>query len=348
MNIQEFKQACLEIEQTYTKQIEEAAALEKVEELRVASLGRKGALTELLKNLKDFPIEEKKEAGPLGNALKTTLTAALENKTAALSAAKLNETLNQVDIDLTLPAYPVPKGHKHPLSIAQERMANVLTKMGFIWAEGPWVEDEKYNFDMLNIPRHHPARDAQDTFFVETGSKASLVLRTHTSNVQTRYMEKNKPPIRIIAPGRVFRNDSWDATHSPVFHQIEGLYVDKKVSLADLKQDLTSFMKGLFGNKAEIRFRPSFFPFTEPSAEVDVKCVFCQGAGCNVCKQTGWIEMMGSGIVHPNVLSNCGIDPMEYSGYAFGMGIERLAMMMLNIKDIRAFYENDARMLNQF
>lgn len=175
-----------------------------------------------------------------------------------------------------------------------------------------------------------------------------MVLRTHTSNVQSRFMEKHRPPLRIMAPGRVFRNDSLDATHSPVFHQIEGLYVDKNVSMADLKQDLTAFMKGLFGNKAEIRFRPSFFPFTEPSAEVDVKCVFCQGKGCPVCKGSGWIEMLGSGVVHPNVLKNCGIDPNEYSGYAFGMGVERLAMMMMNINDIRTFYENDVRVLSQF
>ena len=348
MTIQEFKTACSSVEQEYTTKIAAATDLDTVEQLRVNALGRKGALTELLKNLKDFSIEDKKTAGPLGNALKAALTAALEEKTTALSAAKLNEELNRVNLDLTLPARPVIQGKRHPLSIAQKRMADILSKLGFTWAEGPWVEDEKHNFDMLNIPLHHPARDAQDTFFAQTGSPLSMVLRTHTSNVQSRFMEKHQPPLRIMAPGRVFRNDSLDATHSPVFHQIEGLYVDKHVSMADLKRDLTAFMKGLLGDKTEIRFRPSFFPFTEPSAEVDVKCVFCGGKGCNICKGTGWIEMLGSGVVHPNVLKNCGIDPEKYSGYAFGMGVERLAMMMMNINDIRIFYENDIRILNQF
>jgi len=348
MTLQEFQNMCSELEQEYTAKISAAADLAAVEELRVASLGRKGALTELLKNLKDFSIEDKKTAGPLGNALKAALTQALETKSADKSAISIYEELNRVDLDLTLPARPVPCGRRHPLSIAQKRMTDILSKLGFTWAEGPWVEDEKHNFDMLNIPKHHPARDAQDTFFAETGSPLSLVLRTHTSNVQSRFMEKHQPPIRIMAPGRVFRNDSLDATHSPVFHQIEGLYVDKNVSMADLKRDLTAFMKGLLGDKTEIRFRPSFFPFTEPSAEVDVKCVFCGGKGCNICKGTGWIEMLGSGVVNPQVLKNCGIDPEVYSGYAFGMGVERLAMMMMNINDIRTFYENDLRILNQF
>lgn len=346
MTITEFKTACENLEQEYKIKISQAQNTAAVEELRVAALGRKGALTELLKGLKDFSIDDKKTAGPLGNALKASLTSAFDEKQAVFAAKELNEELNKTEIDLTLPGRPVPCGHRHPLSVAQDRMTDILSQLGFEWAEGPWVEDEKHNFDLLNIPLHHPARDAQDTFFVD--SKMPLVLRTHTSNVQSRYMEKHKPPLRIMAPGRVFRNDSLDATHSPVFHQIEGLYVDKNVSMADLKTDLTAFMKGLFGDKAEIRFRPSFFPFTEPSVEVDVKCVFCQGKGCNVCKGSGWIEMLGAGVVHPNVLKNCGINPDEFSGYAFGMGVERLAMMMLNIKDIRTFYENDLRILKQF
>ena len=348
MTITEFKTACSAIEQEYKAKIAAAADLAAVEELRVAALGRKGALTDLLKGLKDFSMEDKKVAGPLGNALKGALSAALEEKTAFFAAKQINDELNKTCLDLTLPAFPAPQGHRHPLSVAMDRMTTILAHLGFEWAEGPWVEDEKHNFDMLNIPKHHPARDAQDTFFADTGSPISMVLRTHTSNVQSRFMEKHRPPLRIMAPGRVFRNDSLDATHSPVFHQIEGLYVDKNVSMADLKQDLTAFMKGLFGNKAEIRFRPSFFPFTEPSAEVDVKYVFCQGKGCPVCKGSGWIEMLGSGVVHPNVLKNCGIDPNEYSGYAFGMGVERLAMMMMNINDIRTFYKNDVRVLSQF
>lgn len=346
MTITEFKTACEKIEQEYKQKIEQVADLTSLEELRVEVLGRKGVLTEILKGLKDFSIEDKRVAGPLGNQLKGALSTALDEKTAALTMAQINEELNKTDLDLSLPGKPVIKGHRHPLSVAQDRMTDILSRLGFEWAEGPWVEDEKHNFDLLNIPLHHPARDAQDTFFVD--GKMPLVLRTHTSNTQSRYMEKHKPPLRIMAPGRVFRNDSLDATHSPVFHQIEGLYVDKNVSLADLKSDLSAFMKGLFGDKTEIRFRPSFFPFTEPSVEVDVKCVFCQGKGCNVCKGSGWIEMLGAGIVHPNVLRNCGIDPNEFSGYAFGMGVERLAMMMLNIKDIRTFYENDLRILKQF
>ncbi len=346
MTITEFKTACETLQQEYQTKISAAQSASEVEDLRVASLGRKGALTDLLKSLKDFSIEDKKTAGPLGNALKAALTAALDEKQSFFATKELNEELNKTEIDLTLPGEPVACGHRHPLSVAQDRMTEILSQLGFEWAEGPWVEDEKHNFDLLNIPLHHPARDAQDTFFVD--GKMPLVLRTHTSNVQSRYMEKHKPPLRIMAPGRVFRNDSLDATHSPVFHQIEGLYVDKNVSMADLKSDLTAFMKGLFGDKAEIRFRPSFFPFTEPSVEVDVKCVFCQGKGCNVCKGSGWIEMLGAGVVHPNVLKNCGIDPEQFSGYAFGMGVERLAMMMLNIKDIRTFYENDLRILKQF
>ena len=347
MNLNEWKQKCIAVEAEFKNQISAAADLDALEAARVASLGRKGALTELLKNLKDFSIEEKKEAGPLGNELKKNLEAAFETKELSLAAAKLNADLAKTNIDLTLPGAPVNAGHYHPLTIALNRMTAVLSKLGFIWADGPQIEEEKYNFDYLNIPAHHPARDMQDTFFI--AGKPGMVLRTHTSNVQTRYMEKNKPPLRIMSPGRVFRKDDIDASHSPVFNQIEGLYVDKNVSLADLKSDLTAFMKGLFGAKAEVRFRPSYFPFVEPGVEVDVKCVFCDGKSpCAFCKGTGWKEMLGAGIVHPQVLRNVGIDPEVYSGYAFGMGVERLAMMMLNIKDIRAFYENDLRILGQF
>ena len=338
------------IEQKYTSALKDCKNLKDLQSLQVASLGRKGELTELLKNLKDLTIEEKKSFGPLSNAFKVKLTAMFEEKTSELEAAAINEELNKTDLDLTLPAYPFNRGGRHPLAIAQKRMTDILSKLGFVWAQGPFIEDEYHNFDALNIPPHHPARDMQDTFFIKNTQKKDFVLRTHTSGVQIRTMQKQKPPIRIIAPGRVFRKDALDATHSPVFHQIEGLYVDKNVSLADLKRDLTVFMKGLFGKKAEVRFRPSFFPFTEPSVEVDVKCVFCEGTdkACPVCKGTGWKEMLGAGIVHPNVLKNCGIDPEVYSGYAFGMGVERLAMFSLDIKDIRTFYENDISILEQF
>lgn len=349
MTINEWKSTCENLQKDITENLSKITALDALDALKVSALGRKGALTELLKALKDFSIEDKKVLGPLGNELKRALEAAFAAKEAALTTEEINKTLALTDIDLTLPARELPKGHKHPLSVALERMTIVLSKMGFVWAEGPQVEEEKYNFDALNIPVHHPARDVQDTLFVKNAAKPGIVLRTHTSNVQIRYMEKNKPPIRIMSPGRVFRKDEIDATHSPVFHQLEGLYVDKNVSLVDLKSDLDAFMKGLFGSKAEVRFRPSFFPFVEPGVEVDVKCVFCDGKSpCPFCKGTGWKEMLGAGIVHPNVLRNVGIDPEEYSGYAFGMGVERLAMLMLNIKDIRHFYENDLRILRQF
>ncbi|MGB2578518.1 phenylalanyl-tRNA synthetase alpha chain [Elusimicrobium simillimum] len=349
MNLNEWKEKCSAVAAEYVDIISKTTTLEALETARVASLGRKGVLTELLKNLKDFSIEEKKVAGPLGNDLKKTLESAFDAKEAELASAKLNEELNKTNIDLTLPGTPVTGGHSHPLTIALERMTTVLSKLGFVWTEGPQIEEEKYNFDFLNIPQNHPARDVQDTLFIANSAKKGMVLRTHTSNVQVRYMEKNKPPLRIMSPGRVFRKDDIDASHSPVFHQIEGLYVDKNVTMADLKSDLTAFMKGLFGNKAEVKFRPSFFPFTEPSVEVDVKCVLCDGnSPCAFCKGTGWKEMLGAGMVHPNVLRNVGIDPEVYSGYAFGMGVERLAMLMLNIKDIRAFYENDLRILKQF
>ncbi|MCX5783522.1 MAG: phenylalanine--tRNA ligase subunit alpha [Elusimicrobia bacterium] len=252
--------------------------------------------------------------------------------------------LSKVSADLTLPAYPLPKGHLHPLTLAQRKMADIFAKLGFSWADGPLIESEEYNFSKLNIPEHHPSRDIHDTFYL----KDRRILRTHTSNVQIRYMESAKPPLRIISPGRVFRKDAVDASHSPVFSQIEGLYVDREVSMADLMSTLSAFMKELFGENAQIRFRPSYFPFVEPGAEVDVKCIFCHGNGCSVCKQSGWVEMLGSGIVHPKVLQGVGIDPEVWSGFAFGIGIERLAMFMLGINDIRAFYENDLRLLRQF
>lgn len=350
MTIQELLSKLSEIETSITSKLQACQTTKELQDLQIFALGRKGALTELLKNLKDLSLEEKKLFGPKSNALKQNLTAAFENKLSELSLKEINDKLNQTKIDLTLPAFPFNKGKRHPLAIAQKRMTDILSRLGFVWAEGPLIEDELHNFDALNIPKNHPARDMQDTFFIKNTTRKDFVLRTHTSGVQIRTMQKQKPPIRIMAPGRVFRKDAIDATHYPVFNQIEGLYVDKNVSLADLKRDLTVFMRGLFGQKAEVRFRSSFFPFTEPSVEVDVKCVFCEGkdANCPVCRGSGWKEMLGAGVVHPNVLKNCGIDPEIYSGYAFGMGVERLAMFSLNIKDIRAFYENDIRILEQF
>jgi phenylalanyl-tRNA synthetase alpha chain len=347
---EELKNKLNDLDQNYSAKIQSCADLTALQDLQVSALGRKGALTELLKSLKDLSLEDKKIFGPLSNNLKNKLADAFEIKRAELEVAQINVELAKTDIDLTLPAYTFDKGGRHPLAIAQKRMTDILARLGFVWADGPLIEDEEHNFDLLNIPKNHPARDVQDTFFIKNTFKDCFVLRTHTSGVQVRTMKKQKPPIRIMAPGRVFRKDAIDATHSPVFNQIEGLYIDKNISLADLKKDLTVFMQGLFGKSAQVRFRPSFFPFTEPSVEVDVKCVFCEGKdpNCSVCKGTGWKEMLGAGIVHPNVLKNCGIDPEIYSGYAFGMGVERLAMFSLNIKDIRAFYENDIRILEQF
>lgn len=350
MTINELLSKLSVIETEYTTKIQTCTDLKALQELQISVLGRKGALTELLKNLKDLSLDDKKLFGPKSNELKQKLTLAFEKRGQTLEFNQINEELNKTKLDLTLPAFPFSKGKRHPLAIAQKRMTDILSRLGFVWAEGPLIEDEYHNFDALNIPKNHPARDMQDTFFIKNTQKQDFVLRTHTSGVQIRTMQKQKPPIRIMAPGRVFRKDAIDATHHPVFNQIEGLYIDKNVSLADLKRDLTVFMRGLFGQKAEVRFRPSFFPFTEPSVEVDVKCVFCEGkdASCPVCRGSGWKEMLGAGVVHPNVLKNCGIDPEVYSGYAFGMGVERLAMFSLNIKDIRAFYENDIRILEQF
>lgn len=349
MNIKEWKQQVKNIESKYLKLVEKANSSDDLDNIKTSCLGRKGEINDVLKHLKDFSIDEKKIAGPIGNQLKKKLTEIFDNKYQTLNMGKVNETLNKETLDLTLPAYPFKTGRKHPLTIAQKKMTDILFKLGFNLTDGPVIEEEFYNFDALNIGKNHPARDEQDTFFVENKIKDDLVLRTHTSNVQIRYMKKNKPPLRIISPGKVFRKDDVDASHTPVFHQIEGLYIDKNVSMADLKQDLTSFMKGLFGDKAEIRFRPSYFPFVEPGVEVDVKCIFCQkGKHCSVCKSTGWIEMLGAGIVHPNVLKNVDIDPEKFSGYAFGMGVERLAMVLFGIKDIRIFYENDVRNLEQF
>lgn len=349
MDINTFRAACGEIETKYGELLKTASHSGALEALRVEALGRKGALTELLKTLKDFSIEDKKAAGPLGNELKIKLEAAFDAKKEELESAALNEELAKTEIDLTLPGQKLPSGKKHPLSIAQERMIRILSGLSFTWAEGPQAEESKYNFDMLNIPAHHPARDMQDSFFIKNSARPGMVLRTHTSNVQIRYMEKHKPPLRIMSPGRVFRRDDMDASHSAIFHQIEGLYVDKNVTLHTLKSDLDAFMKGLLGAKAEVLFRPSYFPFVEPGVEVDVKCVFCDGnSPCAFCKGTGWKEMLGAGIVHPDVLKGVGIDPEVYSGYAFGMGVERLAMLLLGVKDIRAFYENDIRLLRQF
>ena len=347
MTRNEWEKKHLEISKTYLKAFKNAASLSELENLKVKCLGRKGDLTALLKNLKDFSIEDKKVLGVKGNELKKELSEVLSFQKNKLETYLLTDELKKEKIDITLPSYPFTKGKLHPLTIALRTMTDIFINLGFTAVNGPHVEDEKTNFDDLNTPDYHPARAMQDTFYLNTEKK--YLLRTHTSNVQIRYMRKNKPPIRIISPGTVFRRDAVDASHSPVFNQIEGLYVDKNVSMADLRQTLTAFMRTLFGEGASIRFRPSYFPFVEPGVEVDVKCVFCRhGKPCSVCKSTGWIEMLGTGMVHPNVFEAVGIDPEIYSGYAWGMGVERLAMLMYGISDIRTFYENDVKILRQF
>lgn len=333
------------------KRLENIKSEEELSELNTSVLGRNGALTAILRTMGKLSAERRAQLGKAANEVKQSIAEALEARKAMLDAFAEQKRIEDETVDVTLPGIiELPSGKLNPLTKVYREIRDALVGLGFTTFEGPEIEYDDFNFTKLNLPPDHPARDMQDTFFIKNTHKSDFVLRTHTSGVQIRTMQKQKPPIRIMAPGRVFRKDSLDATHSPVFHQIEGLYVDKNVSLADLKRDLTVFMQGLFGKKAEVRFRPSFFPFTEPSVEVDVKCVFCEGKdkNCPVCKGSGWKEMMGAGIVHPNVLRNCQIDPEVYSGYAFGMGVERLAMFSLGIKDIRTFYENDIRILEQF
>jgi phenylalanyl-tRNA synthetase alpha chain len=320
-----------------------AADLDSLEAVRVDLLGRKGKLTGLLKGLKDLPIEAKKTLGPQANKLKEAVASAIEARKNALERAALDAELQKSSIDVSLPPRPETLGRRHPITETIGEMAGILSRLGFAWADGPLVESDYYNFTALNIPEDHSARDMQDTFYLESGE----LLRTHTSPVQIRYLEKHPPPVRIMSPGRVFRHEAEDAGHSSVFYQIEVLYVDRGVTMADLKNTLGVFMKGLFGPQTKIRMRPSYFPFTEPSAEVDVQCLLCKGDGCSACKQSGWMEMLGSGVVNPAVLKGVGLDPEIWSGFAFGVGVERIAMLKLGIPDLRLFYENDLRFLKQ-
>ncbi len=330
----------------HLEKIARASSIEpELESLRVQLLGRSGGLTQLLKQLKDLSLEDKKELGPKAQSLKTEFETALERRRSELVSAADDAALTKLGLDLSLPAAPPVRGRIHPLSRIMEEMGRILGSMGFAWAEGPLAETEYYNFEALNIPEHHSARDMHDTFYLKD---VPLLMRTHTSPVQIRAMESQRPPVRIICPGRVFRHEAVDATHSAVFHQVEGLAVDKNVTFADLKGTLQVFLERLLGPKTKTRFRPSYFPFTEPSAEVDISCLFCSGKGCGVCKQSGWIEMLGAGIVHPNVFRSVGYDPNAWSGFAFGIGVERIAMLQLGVRDIRAFYENDLRFLRQF
>ena len=315
-----------------------------LEDLRVKYLGKKGELTAILKQMGKLSAEERPVMGQLANDVRAALETAISEKTAALKAAVMEKQLAREAIDVTMPGVRRESGKRHPLNIVLEDLKGIFRGMGYTVVDGPEVEETKYVFDMLNTDEGHPARDPQDTFYITE----QILLRTQTSSVQIRQMLKEKPPIAIISPGRVYRSDAVDATHSPIFHQCEGLVVDKKIRFSDLKGTLENWAKSLYGENVKLRFRPHHFPYTEPSAEVDLQCFKCGGKGCPLCKGEGWIEMLGSGIVHPQVLINCGIDPDEYSGFAFGIGLERIAMMRYNIDDMRLLYENDSRFLTQF
>jgi len=319
-------------------------ALDKLNEIRVNYLGKKGQLTALLKGMKDVAPEERPKVGQMVNDVRSEIEEVLERATDKMKALALEGRLKGETIDVTLPARKNNVGHRHPNTIALEEVERIFVGMGYEVVEGPEVEKDYYNFEALNIPADHPAKDEQDTFYVN----GDILLRTQTSPVQVRVMEQTKPPIRIIAPGRVFRSDEVDATHSPSFHQIEGLVVDKNITFADLKGTLAQFAKELFGEETKVKFRPHHFPFTEPSAEVDVSCFKCGGKGCRFCKGSGWIEILGCGMVHPKVLKMSGIDPEVYSGFAFGVGLERIALLKYEIDDMRLLYENDIRFLKQF
>lgn len=328
-----------EIKARALKEISDAGDLESLESVSVTYLGRKGAVTGFLRRISELPAEERPLAGQQANEVKILLKERIAAAEQALTAD--NKTANAIDV--SLPGRCFERGTLHPITRITRQVCDIFSKMGFDIVEGPEIESDYYNFEALNIPKHHPARDMQDTFYISD----NIVLRTHTSPSQPRVMERQAPPVRIIAPGKVFRCDS-DVTHTPMFHQVEGLMVDRNVSFGDLKGTLTVFVHKMFGKDTALRFRPSYFPFTEPSAEVDIRCVACKGSGCRICSQTGWLEILGAGMVHPAVFENIGYDTAEYTGFAFGMGVERIAMLKYNIDDTRKFFENDLRFLRQF
>ena len=324
--------------------IESAASLQELDAVRVKYLGKKGELTAVLKTMGKLSPEERPKVGQMANEVRELITADLEKRNELLKAAQQEMKLKAETIDVTLPGTKVEIGHKHPLSIVLDEVKEIFLGMGFEVVAGPEVEWDYYNFEALNIPKDHPARDTQDTFYITE----NMLLRTQTSGVQIRTMENKKPPIRMIAPGRVFRSDAVDATHSPLFHQIEGMAIDEGITMGDLKGTLETFAKKLYGEQTKIRLRPHHFPFTEPSCEIDVSCFKCGGCGCSMCKGEGWIEILGGGMVHPKVLRTGGIDPEKYSGFAFGVGLERIAMFRFGLDDMRLLYENDVRFLDQF
>lgn len=334
----------LELMEQAFEAVASAADLTTLDEVRVRYMGKKGILTNQLKQLGLLPPEERRDAGQEINKAKQAISAALDDRKKALEEAALNERLAAESVDVTLPGREAESGSLHPITQTIKRIEAIFAQLGFDVVEGPEIEDDFHNFTALNVPEHHPARAMHDTFYFDDG----LLLRTHTSSVQIHTMEDNEPPYRVIAPGRVYRCDS-DITHSPMFHQVEGLMVDKDVTFADLKGVLDAFFKAFFEvDELPTRFRASYFPFTEPSAETDIQCVLCSGEGCKVCSHTGWLEVMGCGMVHPEVLKHTGVDPEKYSGFAFGFGVERLAMLRYGIDDLRILFDNDTRFLQQF
>jgi len=332
------------IREEAVRQIEESKELNSLNDVRVAILGKKGELTAVLKGMKDVKPEDRPMVGQLVNETREAIEQKLEETKEKLERAEMEKRLEKEVIDVTLPAKINKVGHRHPNTTVLEEVENIFVGMGYEVLEGPEIEKDYYNFEALNIPKNHPARDEQDTFYIND----SIVLRTQTSPVQVRVMEQGKLPIRMLAPGRVFRSDEVDATHSPSFHQIEGMVIDKNITFADLKGTLEQFARELFGEDTKVKFRPHHFPFTEPSAEMDVSCFKCGGKGCRFCKGEGWIEILGCGMVHPRVLKMSGIDPEEYTGFAFGVGLERITLLKYEIDDMRLLYENDTRFLKQF
>ena len=332
------------IRQEAKKKLEEVTTPEEINDLRVALLGKKGQITAILKGMKDVSKEDRPKVGQMVNEMRTEIETALTGRQEEILAKLQEARLGAEEIDVTLPAKKIEKGHLHPNQVALREIEDIFIGMGYEVVDGPEVEKDYYNFEALNIPANHPAKDEQDTFYLGT----DMLLRTQTSGVQIHEMERGRIPIRMIAPGRVYRADEVDATHSPVFHQVEGLVVDKGITFADLKGTLAEFAKGIFGEDTKVRFRPHHFPFTEPSAEVDVSCFKCGGKGCRFCKGSGWLEILGCGMVHPHVLEMSHIDPDVYSGFAFGIGLERIALLKYEIDDMRLLYENDIRFLKQF
>lgn len=328
---------------------ENISSTEELDSFRIKYLSKKGIISDLFEQFREVPAAEKKEVGQALNNLKQLA----QEKYNSLKDSIASSGQTSAPVDLTMPAYPFTLGTRHPISIVRNEIINIFSRIGFIISEGPEIEDDDHVFTKLNFPPEHPARDMQDTFYIsrisaEDSNPGDILLRTHTSPVQVRVMQSQKPPIRTISPGRVFRNEAISARAHCIFHQVEGLYIDENVSFADLKQTLLYFAREMFGKETEIRLRPSYFPFTEPSAEMDVSCRICHGKGCNVCKYTGWLEVLGCGMVHPNVLDACNIDSRKYTGFAFGMGIERAAMLKYQVNDLRLYFENDIRFLDQF